>query len=388
MNKRLVVTLVVVLLAVLGGARWWSSRPSASKVDAAAGTSTATPTSSPTPSTAPAKAAPVLELTARDVLTVRTIELARTVDVAGGLRAVDSALVKARVAGELRSLTVREGDKVRAGQVIGQIDTTEYELRLRQAQQQAQSSRAQLDIAQRALKNNRALVEQGFISPTALETSVANEQAAASTLQAAESAVALARKARSDATLTSPMSGFVSQRLAQPGERVAVEARIVEVVNLSRLELEAAVPAQDAAALAVGNKSVLQVDGLTGPVGATVGRISPTAQAGSRAVLVYLTLEANPALRQGLYARGVVAVESKRALAVPISAVRNDQPQPAVTRVVDGVAKLAAVKLGVRGEVDGEPMVELVSGVADGDVVLAGIVGTVRDGTPVKLPAR
>ena len=67
-------------------------------------------------------AAPRIELAASDVLTLRRTELARTVEVSGGLKAVTSAIVKARVAGELRALSVREGDTVRAGQVIGPAD--------------------------------------------------------------------------------------------------------------------------------------------------------------------------------------------------------------------------------------------------------------------------
>lgn len=156
-----------------------------------------------------------LQLAEGEMITVqqRTLELG--VPISGALRAVDSAMIKARVAGEIQSLTLREGDSVRAGQVVARIDPTEAQARLRQAQQQADAAKAQVDINQRQLDNNKALVDQGFISATALVNSQASLQAAQATYQAARAAADVARKALDDTVLRSPISGQVAQRLAQ-----------------------------------------------------------------------------------------------------------------------------------------------------------------------------
>jgi RND family efflux transporter MFP subunit len=371
-TRTLLVSFALAAVVVALGTRAWMLR-SASKAQA--------------PSTPVAAQPAALELAQADVLRAAVVDLDRTIDVSGSVGAANTAFVKARVAGELKALSVRQGDAVKAGQVIGQIDTTEYDWRLRQAEQQARQGRSQLEIAQRTLRNNRALVDQGFISPTALETSVSNEAAAQASLEAAEAAVALARKAKSDATLTAPIAGFVAQRLAQPGERVGVEARIVEIVDLSRLEVEASVPPRDAAELRVGQKAKLEVEGQSEPVTATVVRISPSAQAGSRAVPVYLALDRSQGLRQGLFARGTVTVDQRRVLAVPTALIRNDQPQPSVARIVDGVVALDAVTTGAWGNARGEAMVEVKSGVREGDLLLASTAGPVRAGTRVRMPA-
>jgi RND family efflux transporter MFP subunit len=328
-----------------------------------------------------------LDLTQADVAPARVLPLARTLEVSGGLKAVNSAMVKAKVAAEVRTLKVREGDTVKAGQVLGQLDTTELDWRVRQAEQAASSARAQLDIARRTLENNRALVAQGFISPTGLETSVSNEAAAQANHLAALAAVEIARKARRDATLTAPIAGIVAQRLVQPGERVPVDARLIEIVDLSRIELEASIAPEDAGALQVGQTATLQVDGVTTPVPARVARINPSAQAGSRAILVYLAVDAQPALRQGLFARGRITTALQPVLAVPLSAVRTDLAQPYVLQIVDNRTVLRPVKLGVRGEVNGQPWVAVTEGLADGALVLAGSAGAVRDGTSVRLLA-
>ena len=335
--------------------------------------------------TLPARAGMALDIVAADLMVARQLELARTLEVSGGLKAVNSAIVKAKVAAEVKSLTVREGDSVKAGQVLGQLDTTELDWRLRQAEQTAASSRAQMDIAKRSLENNRALVAQGFISPTGLETSVSNEAAAQANLLASMAAVELARKSRADTRLVAPISGLVSQRLVQPGERVAVDAKLLEIVDLSKLELEAAVAPEDVAALATGRPATLQVDGLAAPVTARVARINPSAQAGSRSIMVYLAVDGQPALRQGLFAKGTIELMRKTTLAVPVSTVRTDQAQPYVVQVLGDKAAQKNVQLGLRGEVAGQPWVEITSGLSEGAQLLGGSTGAVRDGTPVRL---
>ncbi len=338
---------------------------------------------------ASAKAPLQLELSAVDVVTAHPVELTRMLSVSGGLKAVNTAVVKAKVAAEVKSLSVREGDGVKAGQVIGQLDTTEFDWRLRQAEQTADSAKAQLDIARRAVENNQALVKQGFISSTGMETSVSNEAAAKANYEAAAAAVALARKSRGDSVLVAPIAGIVSQRLAQPGERVAVDAKIIEVVDLSRIELEAAVAPEDVVEVRVGQSARLDIDGLREPAKATVARINPSTQPGTRAVMVYLALQSNPALRQGLFAKGQIDLQHSRALAVPTSAVRVDQAKPYVLVVVNGRISQRTVTLGARGDatIDGktEHVVEITDGLADNATVLRGSAGNVRDGTPVKL---
>lgn len=338
---------------------------------------------------APASAPLSTELGAADVVVARVQSLTRTLGVSGGLRAVTSAVVRTKVASEIKSLDVREGDTVKAGQVIGRLDTTEFDFRVKQAEQTAVAARTQLDIAKRALTNNRALVEQGFISPTGLETSVSTEAGAQASYQAATAAAELARKARADSILVAPISGIVSQRLAQPGERVGVEAKVVEIVDLSRIELEAAVAPEDVGSVQVGQTARLEVDGLSAPATARVVRINPSTQAGTRAVMVYMALQPLPGLRQGLFARGSIELQKKDALVAPLSAVRVDQARPYVLRVEGGKALQRTVELGTRGQaqIDGrvESAVELTSGAAAGDTLLRASAGALRAGTSVKL---
>lgn len=328
---------------------------------------------------------PALELAPLDVLTVGRHEFARGLEVTGSLKAVNTAYVKAKVAAEVRTLDVREGDAVRAGQMVARLDTTEFDWRLRQAEQQAAAARAQAEIAQRQLTNNKALVAQGFISATALETSASNEAAAQATLQAAMAAVELARKALADTTLVAPISGQVSQRLAQPGERVAVDARLIEIVDLTRIELEAGVPPEEAASVRPGAIARLTLEGSSEPLAARVVRLNPAALAGSRTVATYLAVEPHPSLRHGLFARGWIDIERRQALAIPASAVRIDQAKPYAIVFAQGRAERRSLQLGNRGMVASQPMVEVLGGLAEGERILAASAGSVPEGTALRV---
>ena len=331
------------------------------------------------------QANPPIELTVSDVFNAQSISMTQGLPISGTLKATRSAMIKARVAGELVSLEVREGDAVRAGQIIAKVDPTEYLAKQRQAQQQAEAARAQVEIAQRQFDNNNALVNQGFISKTALDTSIANLNAAKATHQAAISALDVASKAVDDCSLKSPLNGFISQRLAQTGERVAPDTRIVEVLDLSQFELEATLTPADALSVKVGQPAKLNIEGSTQEVSAKVLRINPSAQVGSRSVLIYLGIQGHPALRHGLFVQGSLGTQKIQTVVIPLESVRTDKSVPYVQVAQDGKVVHLKVSLGAKAEVDGKVMMA-VPEIAEGTQVLAMSAGALREGALIKLP--
>ncbi|MBA4213752.1 MAG: efflux transporter periplasmic adaptor subunit [Polaromonas sp.] len=329
---------------------------------------------------------PTYTLAPTDVVTVQAIELTQTVALSGSVEALETAAIKAKTAGEIQGLSKREGDPVKAGEVVARIDSTEAQARVRQTARQAESAQAQVAIAKRTFDNNQALVRQGFISNTALDTATANLASAEATHQAALAALDIARKSLADTTLRSPLTGQVSARLVQNGERVGIDTRVLDVVDLSGFEMEAAIAPADAVAVKVGQTARLTVEGQSAPVQATVARINPSVQAASRSVLVYLRVPALPGMRQGLFAQGHIVTGSVKALAVPASTVRNDKPQPYVQVVREGAVVHVPLQAGATGLLGTEPM-RAVEGLPAGTQLLRAQAGLIREGTAVRLNA-
>ena len=335
-----------------------------------------------------------IELASTDVITASQRDIMQGLDVSGTVKALNYALIKARVAGELKEITVREGDNVKAGQVLARIDPTEYQRRFEQAQEQALAAKSQMEIAQRQVDTNQALVDQGFIAKTAMDNSLASYQGTVASYKAAIAGAEVARKSLDDSVLRAPFAGVIAVRSAQLGERVAIDAKVLELVDLSQLEVEVPLSPSDSVDVRVGQVASLQVEDRTQKISAKVKRISPSAQAGSRSVLVYLGLDKPEGLRHGLFAKGLLGLGRSQVLAVPVSAVRTDRAKPYV-QVVEKVGDNfqithKTVEMGVRGmdltQADGEPLVG-VTGLEAGSSVLKGQVGALREGLRVKYTA-
>ncbi len=331
-----------------------------------------------------------IEIAQTDVLVVQERSLTQTLGVSGTVKALNYAVIKAKVAGELKEVTVREGDRVNAGQVLARIDPIEYQQRWNQLKEQAAAAKSQLEIAQRQWDTNKALADQGFISKIALDNSQASLQSAIASHRAAIAGADVARKALDDSVLVAPFAGVIAVRSANPGERVGIDARVMELVDLSQLEIETPLTPSDSVDVSVGQTARIQIEDRPQMVSAKVKRISPSAQAGSRSVMVYLSIDSPEGLRHGLFAKGQIQLKTVQALSLPLSAIRTDRAKPYV-QVVEKVGETQqvvhkTVELGLRGIDAQQPETDTwvaVTGVSANSQVLIGQVGSLREGLRV-----
>lgn len=373
-RTRQIAIAALAIVAIAAGARW------ALKPKAPAASAPALPVAAAVPAAA-------LEFLSQEIVAAKPVELRQLLQLSGTLRAVDLATVKSKVAGDVREVLVREGEAVRAGQVVARIDPTEYEARVAQARGNLNNARAQLEIASKARDNNLALVEKGFISRNAFDNSAHQYEAAKASVDASQGALDIVLKSLNDTVLRAPISGLVSVRYAQPGEKLPADSKLLDIVNLEKLELEAAVPASDIAQVAIGQAVDLRVEGQAGTFTGKVVRINPATQSGSRAVPVYIRL-ANPQhqLRVGMFAEAQLVLASRPdVLALPQAAIRKDGGSSYVFTIDGGKIARRTVTTGASGISGNEPRVEILSGLDAGAQVVRTDMGKLQPGTPVRI---
>jgi RND family efflux transporter MFP subunit len=333
-----------------------------------------------------AAAAVALDFSAADVTHVASAPIARWLQVSGSLEPVHQAVVKAKVTGDVAAFTLREGDAVRAGQLLMRIDSPDLSARLADREGALASARAQLALATKTRAMNLRLLTDKFISQNAFDNAESSFDVARGNLRSAEAQVQLARNALRDAEVFAPLAGIVAKRSVDPGEKVAVEAPLLTIVDLSDLEVQAIVPALDVPALAAGMPVEWTVDGFgERRFEGRIDRINPSTEPGTRAIVVHVELP-NPdaSLRAGMFAVGRIALAAAAAVpTLPIAAVRSDAGQDYVWTIEDGRLARRVVVLGARDDAAGR--VEIRTALPAQVPVLAMRFDNLKDGAAARL---
>jgi membrane fusion protein, multidrug efflux system len=329
-----------------------------------------------------------LEFAATDLAYVENAPLARWLPVSGTLEPVHQAIVKAKVAGDIARLTVREGEAVRAGQTLAHVESPDLASRLVDRVGAVESARAQLALAEKTRAMNVRLLNDRFIAQNAFDSTESSYTVARGSLKSAEAQAQLAKNALLDADVVAPLSGVVAKRHVQTGEKVAIEAPIVTIVDLRDLEVQAMVPAIDVPELKIGMPVELAVDGFGDRhFQGRIDRINPSTEPGTRAIIVYVSLP-NPdaALRSGMFTTGRIALAaSAPALTLPTAAVRSEAGQSYVWTIDQGKLARRIVITGRRDETNAR--VEIRTTLPAKTPVLAARFDNLKDGAPALVKA-
>lgn len=331
-----------------------------------------------------APAAPVAKGAANEPARPPTVEVARVevmrladdAQAVGSLRSRQSVVLRPEVSGRVTKINFRDGERVRRGQLLVQLDDQLSAAQVQQAQ-------AELSIARANHKRNQELVAQNFISQRSVDESAAN-------LKVAEAKLALAAATAARMRLVAPFDGIAGIRTINVGDYLKDGADIVNIEDLDAIYVDFRLPERFQTKVQRGQRATVEVDALPGQhFSALVQAIDPAVDANGRSLGIRGCIDNRRlALRPGMFAR-VTAVFGTRdnARVIPEEALVPQAGRQLVYRLAEGpdqdtkIAQRVEVKLGLR--LPGR--VEIVEGLQPGDVVIsAGQQRVQRDGMPVR----
>ena len=330
---------------------------------------------------------PSVSLASEDVATARRAPIEESVPLTGDLRPIETVDVRARIEGDLTAVYVREGAPVREGQLLAQFEAADQESARQSAIASRAAAQSALSTAEWNLEQGRELLKAGAVPERDVR---AAEQAVASAraqLAAAESQVRAASTESRDTRVVAPTSGVLERRFIESGEHVARGAQLFTLVRTDALELAATIPARYASNVRTGQITRFTADGRT--FEGRVVRVSPTIDPATRSITVYVQVP-NPSgtLKGGTFVSGrVVGRSIPQALVIPGAGVRQaENGSPYVYTIEGETVAQKPVQIGIVDDATG--IVEITSGLEEGDRVIVGNVGTLGKGMQVRVVDR
>jgi len=304
-----------------------------------------------------------------EILRVLPEPARRVTTAVGTLEPVARVLVAAQEEGVVTAVTVREGDRVHAGQIVVELDDRQVRAELTQAE-------ASLEEARARWRRVETLRAEGVMAEQDVDAARAADRIAEARLEALRTRLSFTR-------IQAPVSGVVTARHVEVGDLASPRAALLELATGNGLLLRVPVSELEVVRLTEGDVADVTVDALPElRLHGRIARIYPAADSTSRQVTVELAIADAPAsVRLGFLARAHLVLEMIPAgLLVPEDAVlRGAEAASFVWLVRDGVAAMRAVEVGLR--IDGRALIA--NGLSPGDEVVVRGMAKLREGTPV-----
>jgi len=325
-----------------------------------------------------------VQLAPENVVTAAVSEIAAGPTISGQLTPARKATVRAQVGGSIVALTVDRGERVASGAEIAKISSRDLQASFESSQAMVKSAETALAVASSELQRTDALVKGGALAARDLEQAKNTVSNAEAQLAAARARQRSTWQQLDDTSVRAPFAGIVSERPASLGDVVAPGTELLTIIDPSSMRLEALVPSDHIEQIRHGAKVHFNIRGASGTFEGIVDRISPAADPVTRQVSIFVSVpNSGGKLIAGLFAEGRVEITKRQGVVIPLAAVDETGASPTVTRIRDGKAERADVELGPR-ETETE-QVEVVKGVAAGDLLVIGSAKGIAAGTAVRI---
>jgi RND family efflux transporter MFP subunit len=308
------------------------------------------------------------------VTKVKRAPISQDLIITGNLAALPNrdAKVAALIPGRVMKVLVAEGDPVKEGQALAEIDNTLLQEQERQAEAAVAQAKASADNARLAAEREEGLLGRGISSRKEVEDARTQLQVNTATLRQAEAGLTSAKVQVSRSVVRSPIAGVVIKRFVAVGEQVDGTAAqpAVQVAQIDTLELIGQVPASRLAEIKVGEHFTFETNAVPGKeFTARVASILPAVDPATNNGTVRIRIENSKRnLKLGQYLSIVLPLKQREPrLLVPVQSIYpNDAGEPQVYRVTNDEAEAVLVKVGIQSA----GFAEILEGVSEGDTVV------------------
>ncbi|MFC3032462.1 efflux RND transporter periplasmic adaptor subunit [Pseudoalteromonas fenneropenaei] len=302
-----------------------------------------------------------------ETLRVTTSLLTLSERAPGSVVAKENTIIASRLLAQLKTLTVRAGDKVTQGQRLASLDDADLTAQVAQVQAEQDANNAQLQQAQKQLERAQALLQQGLVAINQVDEWRAKVDELLARRNALQQQLTAAQVALGYATIHAPFSGTVVERLVEPGTIVAPGTALLSLYNPAQLQVQAAVREQQAAHLQVGDSLTIYVPAAKLTQQATISEVVPVADSNARSFLVKLDMGLLPGVIPGMFAELEYPLEQRPAIMIPAALVQQYGQLDMVQVVENGQLSRRYVRLGRSLGAE----VEVLSGLNVGDTLAA-----------------
>lgn len=323
-----------------------------------------------------------LHLISADILKLSSSELSRGPMISGTLQPVVKAELNAEVSAIVTKVNKDNGDVVKAGDLLVQLDQTTFRDKLVSAQEAERSAVLAADQASRQLKRMQQLRAQELVTAEVLETAEIRMNQTQSDLASAKARTVEARQQLERTLVRAPFDGVVAVRRVSAGDTAQVGKALMTLINPASMRFEGYISADQVGAVQVGQAVSFRVNGYPGQqFTGQVERINPQANEQTRQVQVFVALNGEQQFVAGLYSEGFIAVARQQALMLPPGALVQEGDQHFVWLIKADKLVKQAVQTGSRDPRYGT--IEVLSGVQVGDDILRHPQGQLKDGAAI-----
>lgn len=293
------------------------------------------------------------------------------IELVGTVQAVERAEISSKISGNILSISIELGSKVKKGDLLVQLSAGEISAQVQQAS-------AQLEQAKRNLNREEKLLKKNAATPETVKS-------LKDTVRIAQAAFLESQTMLNYTSVLAPFDGIITKKPANAGDLATPGKPLLQIEGENNLQILTDIPEAMIHTISMGDELMAHIPATGSQVTGVVTEIAPTADPSSRTTPIKIRIKSESHLRSGQFARVTLAAQNTKTMAIPKTAILPYGQLQRVFVVENEMANLRLVRTGISLDNSGSELVEILSGLEIGDTVVASGNGSLQSGQPVQV---